>query len=128
LQETKRLMARSQSTAASLQQDADAIKRLPIVRRYVEDPTALLVRPTHERHRQCVPSRVLFEPDRAVLTESGRQRLDEVAEWLNGLKVKGSEVVVVAYDHPNAERTPAASHALTQGQSQVVCDYLKDHH
>jgi outer membrane protein OmpA-like peptidoglycan-associated protein len=128
LTETRRLMENSQATAKSIQQDADAIKRLPIVRRYVEDPTALLVRPTHERHRQCVPAAVLFEPSRAVLTDAGRGKLDELAEWLSGLKVKGSDVVVAAYADPKAEPSAAAARALTQKQSEVVSEYLKDHY
>ena len=47
-------MDRSQDAAQSIKQDADAIKRLPVVRSYVEDRTALLIRPAHERHRQWV--------------------------------------------------------------------------
>ena len=41
---------------------ADAIKRMPFVRSYVEDRTALLVRPAHDRHRQWAKAGDLFEP------------------------------------------------------------------
>jgi hypothetical protein len=128
LQQTRKLMETSQAAAVSIKQDADAVKRLPIIRRYVEDPTALLVRPAHARHRQYLPSEALFEPGRAVLTEEGRQRLTELAGWLNGLKVKGSEVVVASYADPKTEPSPAAAYALTLKQSEVVCAYLKDTH
>jgi outer membrane protein OmpA-like peptidoglycan-associated protein len=128
LEQTRKLMETSQEAARSIKQDADAVKKLPIVRRYVEDPTALLVRPAHARHRQYLPSAALFEPNRAVLTDEGRQRLDELGGWLNGLRVKGSDVVVVAYADPKAEPSPAAAQALTQKQSEVVCDYLKGRH
>src|SRR5262249_12502936 len=46
-------LQQSRDTPASFQQDADAIKRLPVVRGYIEDPEALLVRPNCERNRQC---------------------------------------------------------------------------
>jgi outer membrane protein OmpA-like peptidoglycan-associated protein len=128
LQQTRKLMESSQATALAIKQDADAIKRLPIVRSYVEDPTALLVRPTHEQHRQCLPAGALFDPGRAVLTDAGRGKLDELAEWLSGLKVKGSDVVVVSYADPKAEASPAAAQALTLKQSEAVCAYLKDRH
>ena len=47
---------------------------------------------------------------------------------MNTIKANGSEVVVVAYDDPRAERSPAVAHALTQTQCEVVCNYLKDRH
>src|SRR5207244_721591 len=102
LEQTKRLMEKSQDAVQSVKQDADASKRLPIVRRYVEDHAALLIRPAHDRHREVVAAGALFEPGRAVLTDAGRAKLDEVAVWVNGLNVKGSDVVVAAYADPMA--------------------------
>jgi ABC-type transporter Mla subunit MlaD len=128
LQDSRKLMERSQDAAQSVKQDADAIKRLPVVRSYVEDRTALLVRPAHDRHRQWVRDRELFEPGRAVLTPAGREKLDDLAAWLNGLKPKGSDVVVAAYADPQAAPSAAAALALTQKQSEVVADYLKNTH
>jgi phospholipid/cholesterol/gamma-HCH transport system substrate-binding protein len=128
LEQTKQLMQKSQDAVQAVKQDADAIKRLPIVRSYVDDHVALLVRPTHERHRQVLAADALFEPGRAVLTDAGRTRLDEVASWLNGLKVKGSDIVVVSYADPKAEPSQRAAAALTQKRSEVVCEYLKDQH
>jgi phospholipid/cholesterol/gamma-HCH transport system substrate-binding protein len=121
------LLQQSHDTMRTIQQDADAIKRLPLLRGYVEDATALLVRPDCERNRQVFAEAELFEPGRAVLTAQGKQRLDELAPWLAGLKHKGSEVVVVAYADPKGER---GSHvqALTRQQSDAICNYLKDHH
>jgi phospholipid/cholesterol/gamma-HCH transport system substrate-binding protein len=128
LEQTRKLVESSQAAARSIQQDTEAVKRLPIVRSYVDDATALLVRPAHVRHRQYLPAAALFEPHRAVLTADGRQRLDEIGQWLSGLRVKGSDVVVAAYADPKAEPTPAAAHTLTQKQSEVICDYLKSQH
>jgi phospholipid/cholesterol/gamma-HCH transport system substrate-binding protein len=128
LKETRKFMERSQDAAQSIKQDADALKRLPIVRSYVEDRTALLVRPAHDRHRQWVQSVDLFEPGRAVLTDGGREKLNDLAGWLNGLKPKGADVVVAAYADPRTAPSTAAALALTQKQSEVVVAYLKDSH
>ncbi len=128
LKETRRLMERSQDAAQSIKQDADAIKRLPIVRSYVEDRTAMLVRPAHDRHREMARASELFEPGRAVLTDAGRAKLSEFAAWMNGLKPKGSDVVVAAYADPTTAQSAAAALALTQKQSEVVVEYLKGAH
>jgi phospholipid/cholesterol/gamma-HCH transport system substrate-binding protein len=121
------LAVQSTDTMASLQQDAEAMKKLPLVRGYVEDPVALLVRPDCERNRKCFAEEELFEPGRAVLTVQGRQRLDALAPWLEGMKHKGSEVVVVSYADP---KNSSASTALTitRQQSEAVCEYLKKQH
>jgi phospholipid/cholesterol/gamma-HCH transport system substrate-binding protein len=120
------LLQQAQQTMTSFQQDADALKRLPVVRGYVEDPQALLVRPNCERNRQWFAEADLFEPGRAVLTTDGRHRLDELAPWLAGLKHTGSEVVVVAYANPTLD--PATARTRTRQQSEAVCNYLTSHH
>ncbi len=122
------LLIQGKETLGSIQQDAEAVKRLPLVNRYVEDATALLVRSNCERNRQYFAEADLFEPGRAVLTAQGRQRLDELAPWLEGMKHKGSEVVVVAYADPRGSMPSAVALALTRQQSEAVCDYLKDKH
>lgn len=121
------LLKQSRDTMASVQQDADALKRLPVVRSYVEDPHALLVRPNAERNRQCFAEADLFEPGRAVLSAAGRKRLDELAPWLAGLKHRGSEIVVAAYADPQTAN-PTLARTLTRQQSEAVCDYLKEQH
>jgi phospholipid/cholesterol/gamma-HCH transport system substrate-binding protein len=120
-------LQQSKDTLESFKQDADALKRLPVVRNYVEDPEALLVRPHCERNRKWFAEGDLFEPGRAVLTADGRQRLDELAPWLAGLKHKGSEIVVVAYADPQGPHAHLAR-TVTRQQSEAVCAYLKGHH
>jgi phospholipid/cholesterol/gamma-HCH transport system substrate-binding protein len=119
------LLRQSTDTMSSVQRDADALKRLPLVGGYVEDATDLLVRPNCERNRRYFAESDLFEPGRAVLTAQGREHLDEVGPWLAGMRHKGSEVVVVAYADPGTAASPAAAHALTRQQSEAVCNYLK---
>lgn len=117
-----------EQTLTSMQQSVDAFKKMPLVRSYVEDPVALLVRPNAERNRQVFAADELFEPGRAVLTEQGHQRLNALAPWLEGLKHKGSDVVVASYADPH-RLEPSVSRVLTRLQSQAVCDYLtREHH
>jgi phospholipid/cholesterol/gamma-HCH transport system substrate-binding protein len=121
------LLRQGEKTMASVQQDADALKRVPLIGGYVEDPQALLVRPNCERNRWVFADADLFEPDRAVLTAAGRHRLDEIAPQLNGFRQKGTEVVVVSYADPKT--TPADNAlTLTRQRSEAVCSYLKDQH
>jgi phospholipid/cholesterol/gamma-HCH transport system substrate-binding protein len=121
------LLEQGRDTMVSIGQGADAVKHMPVVRDYVEDPTSLLVRPNCERNRQYFAEEELFEAGRAVLTAQGRQHLDKLAPWLEGMKHKGSEVVIVAYADPR-KAAPALAQTLTRQQSESVCDYLKKQH
>jgi phospholipid/cholesterol/gamma-HCH transport system substrate-binding protein len=121
------LLQQGRETMVSLGQGADAVKHMPVVRDYVEDPSALLVRHNCERNRQCFAESELFEPGRAVLTAQGRQCLDNLAPWLEGMKHKGSEVVIVAYADPR-KASPTLAQTVTRQQSEAVCDYLKKQH
>jgi phospholipid/cholesterol/gamma-HCH transport system substrate-binding protein len=122
------LLKQSTETMSSVQRDADALKRMPLVGRYIEDATELLVRPNCERNRQCFAASDLFEPGRAVLTAQGKGCLDAIGPWLTGMRHKGSEVVVVAYADPGAALSPEVARLLTRQQSEAVCDYLKSQH
>lgn len=113
-------------TLAAIQQDAEAIRDMPIIRSYVKDAHKLLVRPDCEANRQVFAEGELFEPGHSVLTTQGKQHLDRLVPWLEGLKHQGSEVVVAAYANPGGESRTALT--LTQKQSEAVAAYLKDHH
>jgi phospholipid/cholesterol/gamma-HCH transport system substrate-binding protein len=119
---------RSKDTMASIQRDADALKKLPLIRGYVEDPVALLVRTNCERNRRTFAETELFESGRAVLTAQGRDKLDDLAPWLSGLKHKGSEVVVVSYADPGKKADVKTALSTTRQQSEAVVAYLKEKH
>jgi phospholipid/cholesterol/gamma-HCH transport system substrate-binding protein len=118
---------RSKDTLTSIQRDADALKKLPLIGGYIEDPTALLVRPKSERNRRVYAEGELFEPGRAVLTAKGRENLDTIVSWLEGLKHKGSDVVIVTYADPKTSDTKTAA-TITRQQSEAVITYLKDNY
>ena len=119
-------LKQGRNTLASIQQNSDAIKEMPLVRSYVKDAHKLLVRPDCEPNRRSFAEKDLFEPGRAVLTDRGRQELDQLVPWLDGLKHKGSEVVVAANSDPNLD--PPFALTLSQKQSEAVVGYLTDHH
>lgn len=119
------MMQSSQQAAEAVKQDAEAVKRLPLIRGYVEDATALLIRPVHEKHRHVVASAELFEPGRAVLTDAGRERLNAIGAWVNEFTQKGSDVVVAAFADPKVETNSAVAKAVTQKQAEAVCEYLR---
>jgi phospholipid/cholesterol/gamma-HCH transport system substrate-binding protein len=110
----------------SVKQNADAIKALPVVRNYVIDPQKELVRPECKRSRKWFTEKDLFEPGKAVLTAAGKKRLNAAAEWLNAQKEEGSELVVASFAAPGQQAEFAQT--VTQKQSEVVSDYLKNSH
>jgi phospholipid/cholesterol/gamma-HCH transport system substrate-binding protein len=125
--ELVRSIKQVKGTMASLKEDADALKQMPIVRGYVRDAHKLLVHPECVRHRSWFREADLFEPGQAILTADGRRRLDELVPWIEGFnKEKGSDVAVAAYASADAE--PDFAQALTQKQSEAVCDYLMNEH
>jgi phospholipid/cholesterol/gamma-HCH transport system substrate-binding protein len=121
-----RLIRQGRGTMASLQQDADALKELPLVRGYVRDPFKYLIRPDCRSQRHWFSEADLFEPSTAILTPTGRQRLDELAGWIHTIQDKRSEVVVASFAIAAAD--PDIARAVTQKQSEVVCDYLTNQH
>lgn len=121
------MLNKGRDAMVSVGQGADAVKHLPVVRDYVTDATSLLVRRNCECNRRYFAAGDLFEPGRAVLTADGRKSLDKLAPWLERMKHKGSEVVVVAYADAK-QASPSVAQALTQQQSEAVCEYLKKQH
>ncbi len=125
-QETLKAVRQAQGALTSIKQNADALKDMPVVRHYVRDPLKELIRPDCERHLGWFNDTDLFEPGRAILTDQGRSRLDDIVPWLESLKHKGSEVVVAAFAAPGTEFDWAQG--LTQKQSETVVAYLTNNH
>ncbi|MCI0637510.1 MAG: MlaD family protein [Gemmataceae bacterium] len=111
---------------ASVKQNSDAIKSLPVVRSYVVDPHKELVRPDCKRYRKWFAEETMFEPGQAILSERGKKALDEVSAWVNGEKESNQEVVIASFVGP--QHDPDYARTLTQKQSEAVLEYLKSNH
>jgi hypothetical protein len=124
----QRFVADGRDTLRSVKQGTDALQRLPIVRGYVEDAAALLVRPTCRRE-VCTYNPVhLFEPGTAIMTDEGRMHLTAIVEWLRGVQDDRAEVVVAAQcDANDRSQTSASATELTKKQSESVVEFLKAH-
>ena len=113
-------------TLRSVKQGTDAIGRLPIIRGYVEDSAALLVKPAHKRERMTYNAADLFQPGTAVLTDMGRAHLTNAAAWLKGVRDAKSEVVVAAFCDPaDKTQTSASAQELTKKQAEAVIEFFK---
>ena len=122
----KTFVRSGQEAVTSIKQDADAIKAMPIVRSYVEDPVSILVRPECDRDRVVWPVSDLFEPNTSSLTPEGRAKLDESAGWLRGQTQKNSEIVVAVFeDEHSKDVTAAGAKALTKKQAETVVEHFR---
>ena len=126
--DVQRFVADGRDTLRSVRQGTDALQRLPIVRGYVEDAAALLVRPTCRREAATYNTVHVFEPGTAIMTDEGRMHLTAVVEWLKGVRDDKAEVAVAALCDPNDRgQTSASAAELTRKQSESVVEFLKAH-
>jgi phospholipid/cholesterol/gamma-HCH transport system substrate-binding protein len=124
----QQVLKEGKEALAALKQDAEAIKKLPLIRGYVtEDANALLYRPDQNSDRRIYAAMHLFEPGTATLSDMGRAHLSGLAPWFEAGKVKGSELVVVTYADPTSTELPsAAAQTLTLRRSEAVVNFLHD--
>jgi phospholipid/cholesterol/gamma-HCH transport system substrate-binding protein len=127
------LSDRGQKTLSDLEDNLAALKRTWPLSRYFNDRAffdrdRVLYQPGSEREARSLAESELFEPGRAVLTATGRHRLDDVALWFKTLKrPRVTEVVVAAFTDDAAHGTDLAQ-ALTQEQAEAVRKYLIEKH
>lgn len=127
LQKTQEALNEGKEAVAILKQDAEAIKRMPLVRNYVEDTLAILYRPDQDCDRRVFDVRDLFEPGTSVLSAEGRQHLSNLSSWFENGKSSETEIVVVSYLNPESKDLPGqAAQMLTLKQSEAVASYLRD--
>ncbi|MFO0926508.1 MAG: MlaD family protein [Gemmataceae bacterium] len=125
---TRETAEKGKETLGKIDRAVEATKELPLVGGAFKGATDILVRERGEWERRVFAEGELFEPGRAVLTASGRERLDELGDWLRKLRHSGSEVVVVSYADPRGKQTPEAARLISRQQSETVLDYLKTAH
>jgi hypothetical protein len=113
-------------TLKSVKQNSDAVSKMPIVRSYVEDATAIMIRPTMTRERWLFQSGDLFDPGAASLSQGGQVHMNNLANGLKGNKAPGSEIAVVAFFDPeDRSQTAAAALELTKKQAESIASHLK---
>jgi len=123
----KTFVRSGQEAVTAIKQDADAIKAMPIVRSYIEDPVSILMRPDSDRDRVVYPTTDLFEYGTSTLTPDGREKLDETAGWLRGQKPKNSDIVVAAFeDEKSKDVTAAGAKELTKKRAETVVEHLRN--
>jgi outer membrane protein OmpA-like peptidoglycan-associated protein len=111
---------------ASVKQNSDAIKSLPVVRSYVVDAHKELVRPECRWYRKWFREKDLFEPGGAALTDDGKKLLDDIADWINEDKASDQAVIIAAFAAPGQDAEYART--VTQKQAEAVCEYLRSNH
>ena len=131
LERLVRLTNRGERTLTDLQDNLDALKSTWPISRYFarrgyDDRDLALYRPDSDRDARTLTESDLFEPGRAVLTEQGRGRLDEIARWTQELLTKKTEVVVAAFTDATLDDDMAER--LTQQQAEAVRQYLIAEH
>ena len=113
-------------TLKSVKQNSDAVSKLPIVRSYVEDATAILLRPTMNRDRRPFTTAHLFDPGTATLHYDGQVHMNNLADLINSNKTGGAEVVVAAFFDPeDKSQTAAGALELTKKQAEAIAAHLK---
>ena len=113
-------------TLRSLRQGTDAISKMPVIRGYVEDAAALLVRPAHKRDRMTYNSVDIFNPGTAMIAAGGQEHLNAVANWLRNVKNDKADLVVCAMCDPaDKTQTAASASELTRKQAEAAIEYLK---
>lgn len=109
----------------SVRQGTDAVQKMPLIRGYVTDAAALLVRPDLKRDAMTFNVKDMFQPGTALLTDSGKFHLTNAAAWLKESSDK-SELVVVGFCTPTEKGQTAASAAeLTKKQAEVALEHIK---
>ena len=120
-----RFVQDGRDTLRSVRQGTDAVQKMPLIRGYVTDAAALLVRPDLKRAALDYNMKGLFEPGTAILTADGQSHLTVAAGWVKESSTK-SEVVVVARCAPtDATQTGASAAELTKKQAEVALEYIK---
>ena len=120
-----RFVQDGRDTLRSVRQGTDAVQKMPLIRGYVTDAAALLVRPDLKREAMAFNVVDLFEPGTAILTDGGRGHLANVAAWVKGSSEKGELVVTGLCAAADKTQTAASAAELTKKQAEVVLEAIK---
>jgi phospholipid/cholesterol/gamma-HCH transport system substrate-binding protein len=123
----KGFVADGRATLQSMKQGTDAISRMPVVRSYVENAPALLVRPNMQRFLRVYQANDIFLPRTAQIHDVGQAHLEKCMHLFTEIGGGKAELVVAAYADPNdAGYTPASALETTRKQAETVVQFFKD--
>jgi ABC-type transporter Mla subunit MlaD len=126
MKDLKGFVSDGRDTLRSVKQGTDAVQRMPIIRGYVENANALLVRPNFRRERMVYNAGDLFQAGTAIRRDDAAEHFGAIANWLRGVDNDKAEVVVVAFSDPNdPDQTPGSAQEMTRKQAEAVVEYLK---
>ena len=122
---------RGDKTVEAMEENLMALKQTWPLSRYFNaraylERDRVLYHPGARRVSRSLRAEELFEPGRALLTPTGKTRLDEVARWFKKSSQTRSEVVIAAFT--DADLDSDLAEALTQEQADAVSKYLVDHY
>ncbi|QEH34694.1 OmpA family protein [Aquisphaera giovannonii] len=122
---------RGERTFAAMEDNLDALKRTWPLSRYFEgrsfyEREKILYQPGARRESRTLAADDLFEPGRAILTQDGRLRLNELGAWCKASNRARSDVVIAAFTGPDQD--PDLAEVLTQEQADAVRKYLVEKH
>jgi hypothetical protein len=124
------LVVDGRETLKSVKQNTDAIQKMPLIRGYVENAAAILVRPECRKQVYDYRADDLFEPGTAILTADGRKHLANLAEMMRAANAEPAmaqrEYVVAAMLAADDPMSAAAAAELTRKQAEGVAEVLKD--
>lgn len=126
------LSERGEKAIVALDENLNALKSLWPISGYFqdrgfEDIDRVLYRPGATHESRSFPSEDLFRPGTAILTDKGRDRLDQFASWFKDHRWEDStEIVVAAFT--DGAKDPSNARILTQEQAQAVRSYLDGEH
>ncbi len=126
------LTDRGEKAVVALDENLEALKGLWPISGYFrdrgfEDIDRVLYRPGATHESRSFATADLFQPGTAILTDNGRERLDEFARWFKDHTWSDSTEIVVAAFTANAKDSTNAR-ILTQEQAQAVRTYLDGEH
>ncbi|WP_165227308.1 OmpA family protein [Aquisphaera insulae] len=122
---------RGEKTFAAMEDNLDALKRTWPLSRYFEgrsyyEREKILYQPGALKESRTLAADDLFEPGRAILTPTGRVRLNELGTWCKAANRARAEVVIAAFTGPGQD--PDLAEVLTQEQADSVRRYLVEKH
>lgn len=121
-----RFVQDGRDTLRSVRQGTDAVRKMPIIRGYVTDAAALLVRPALKRDAMIFNVKDLFEsPGSAILSGTGETHLTNVAGWVKESSAKSEVVVAGLCGVGDKTQTAESAAELTKKQAEVVLEYIK---